>query len=1162
MNLLKAQYKSYFLRYWLLLWVVFGSLFSGEVSAQSLSNFKQIEFPLVSDTLYLKVFNINSSTLRITNDLGQTISKSTYTYVSSANCIVFSQKPQGAKVRVSYRAFPFSLNQPSYSHLYKYGNASKDKPLENRKIDFYTEEKVDLASYSRLNKTGYLSRGIGFGNNQDVIVNSALNLQLDGYLTQNIKIKAAITDNNIPIQPEGNTQTIQEFDKVSITLYNEHNSLTLGDFEIAKPQGYFLNANKKLMGAKYRFQKTFKKDRSLSTMFAGAVAKGKFNRMKIQGKEGVQGPYRLVGSNNESYIIVLSGTEKVYINGERMQRGEAFDYVIDYNLAQVQFTTMRPITKDDRIIIEFEYSDKNYTKFTSASYTDFHAKNVHLWLNVLSDHESKNQPVNADYSDTELQALEQAGDNPFRAITTGIDSLGFSSSEIRYQMVDSLGYDSVLVYSKNPKTALYRVVFSFVGEHKGDYRPAEKNLANGKVFEWIPPDANGRKQGSYSPIKLLIPARSHQLMTSGAHLYFKTYTQLWVEAALSNYNKNTFSNIDQKDNVGWAYKLKLQQDILTKDTSRTYLRLLLENENVGDHFAPFNSFRSVEHERDWNYDFQLGQKTMDYGAGISWKQNNKWQSMYRFNRLEVKDYEALMHRFKAQLNQSKLNLNIQASYLLSDYKNINNHFFRTSSHLRYTLLKNLTVGLEELSEHNTFRDTASVLRNNSYAFFEWNAFTDWQFKGNNTVKFNYKHRLDQSVYKAIMGKGSLGRSFSLSTDINSLKSQKINMNMTWRRLTILDSSRVADTQNEDYFLGHLKHRIKGFKNAISLNTLYEISSGLELKKEFTYVEVPAGQGVYQWIDYNKDSVQQLNEFEVAKYADQKKFVRVNVSGNEYVRVFTNEWSEVLSLNPYKIWRNKKGWKGIVAKFSDVLVLKTKHKIRNSEIADILNPLNNKDIDSSLVSMNQTLRNTFSFNKIHSVFGIDYIYTHNKNKSLLINGFNLRTLQSHSLNGRFNINRTYSLNNQLKYTNKQFLSDFFEQNNYKIKKWSNTFDLTVHINTHFRLSGHYTYKEKKNRLGEEKVYLNELGAEMKYNLVERSNLQVNVDYFLFKYNAQPNTPVAFEMLEGLQPGNNMSWSVLYQTQISKYLQLNISYFGRYSKDNPIVHNGQFQLRAVF
>jgi len=229
----------------------------------------------------------------------------------------------------TYKTFPFLLTQThehkdnSVVHPLKYGQqAGYLYQVEQNK------NATDPFDLGTLNKSGSISRGVTFGNTQNLTVNSTLNLQLAGKLSNNVNVLVSATDNSLPIQPEGNTAQLQDFDKVFIKLYNKNTSLIAGDYELASPASYFMKFYKKAEGGLFstRFivgpEKDSNKAAYMRVTGGGAISKGDFARDQITPIDGNLGPYLLTGPNNATYIVVLSGTEKVYLDGQLMQRGQ------------------------------------------------------------------------------------------------------------------------------------------------------------------------------------------------------------------------------------------------------------------------------------------------------------------------------------------------------------------------------------------------------------------------------------------------------------------------------------------------------------------------------------------------------------------------------------------------------------------------------------------------------------------------------------------------------------------------------------------------------------------------------------------------------------------------------------------------------------------------
>ena len=85
------------------------------------------------------------------------------------------------------------------------------------------------------------------GNSQDLSILSNIDLRISGNLSDDLKIQAVISDNNLPFQEDGNSYKLQEFDKVYIRVFNKSNELISGDI-ISQGNSRFLNFKKKSKG--------------------------------------------------------------------------------------------------------------------------------------------------------------------------------------------------------------------------------------------------------------------------------------------------------------------------------------------------------------------------------------------------------------------------------------------------------------------------------------------------------------------------------------------------------------------------------------------------------------------------------------------------------------------------------------------------------------------------------------------------------------------------------------------------------------------------------------------------------------------------------------------------------------------------------------------------
>ena len=91
-------------------------------------------------------------------------------------------------------------------------------------------------------------------------------------------VSAVLTDQNIPIQPDGTTKDIEDLDNVHINISNEIFNLNAGDIDYVNG-----NINRKLVGIQNKF-----KSNGFTGSSVYANSKGTFKYTEFKGRDGDQ----------------------------------------------------------------------------------------------------------------------------------------------------------------------------------------------------------------------------------------------------------------------------------------------------------------------------------------------------------------------------------------------------------------------------------------------------------------------------------------------------------------------------------------------------------------------------------------------------------------------------------------------------------------------------------------------------------------------------------------------------------------------------------------------------------------------------------------------------------------------------------------------------------
>lgn len=1143
-------------------------------NAQDLSSLRKKRILITQDTTTIDSLHIVANSFHIVNQ-----PDSLHKLLPTESKFVWlgNQFPTDS-VDIVYRVISFDFGKV-YERKNKdiVGNEFETNPFDIiPEGDRYLEQKGD-----EIRTLGNISRGIGFGNRQDVTVNSNLNLRLNGRIKDEIDIVAAISDDNNPIQPEGNTQQIQDFDRVFIQLSKDSTQIIAGDFAMVTPDSsYFMKYNKKSRGIHFDYQ--FDRKQALWKWSGeGAVSRGRFARNTIAGIEGNQGPYRLSGANGETFIIIISGTEQVYLDGETLTRGEQNDYVINYNTGELTFTPKRLITQYSRIVIEFQYSDRNYGRSVVRFGGSYTSGKWNVRGNVFNEQDNKNQPFQQSLDDSTNGVptrtfLSEAGDAELVFAPKFSEVIDPDASQIVYRQKDSLGNSIFVLASPADTGKLFRVSFSFVGEGNGDY-VQKISTANGKVFEWVAPIA-GISQGNYAPVEVLVPPKRLQMMTFGVDYAVSKTSQASIEFVQSNNDINTFSTIDKQNDIGYGLRLDFKDNsTLSKDSLHPWrLQSKLSYEMTQKNFRYIERYRDVEFDRKWN-------RTLDNPSDATKIYNDEqivgaklFLTKGRFFSLAVDETfyrqgaanTGLAQEFVSRYAKKGTEITGAYNNILSDIPfqgAPSSNAFESYSASIGKRGKWIGSRLSYLKESSGFSNGSDSLFANSYAF-EKISFA-LENGDSNSVSYGLfvNRRLDENGQEGVLKKSTDGRDANLSVGWRQSRNAQFNLTTTYRELQFLNQD-SSNNKPENTLQGRFETRLNLFKKFITTNVYYQLGTGQEQRREYSYLEVGDGLGNYVWNDYDSNGVQSLNEFELASSFDEGRanFIRQFLPVQGFIKSYSSEFNQNIRIRPSAIIgsTDKKSLK-FIRRFSNVSSVKIQKKVTNNQ-EDFINPFVQNVDDASLLSTNSLIRSVMSFNQASPVFGIDYQWFNNQNKVLLINGVDARNGTENKVKVRYNVNKSYEIiveaTDGFKTYTSQFLTDrAFDYDFRSVKP-----KLGYQYKSKLRFELYYQYFEAFNNklYGNEVTYNHDVTAEFRWNLLNKGTVRTNIGLVDVNYKGNDNSPVAYELLAGLRNGRNVKWRLQIERRFANNMQVLVHYDGRQSIDNPVIHIGRVQARYLF
>ncbi len=1142
---------------------------NGQTPAVETSNL-QVDTLLLSDTLDLQSVSYFPNTIKAKLIGGQSLlslqkeHRNDLWWISSP-----SDQEAQTPIYVTWSYRIFNSPVPRVFKLLDSVRLMNERPLDEILEDGQGITLGELRSeLGAVDYRGSFGRGLRFGNSQNLVLDSRLDLQLNGDLGGGLTVAAVVSDQNIPLQPEGNTVQLQEFDKLFVTVSKDKHSLTAGDYSLRSQQGHFLRFDKNLQGLNYNFGAPGDSTRS---SLGAAAARGQFNRTQLSVDDGNQGPYRLSGQRGEPFVIVLAGTERVYLDGKLLVRGIDQDYVIDYNRGELTFMPRILINRFQRILVEYEYVDQDYLRTLVTAETSHQAGRWTFYSQGLQQQDGLRRTGNPLPQSAEQVLRNAAGSRTGTLVPSATPLEVGTANPLRYLLrldtlicaLDTL-VDTVYVFAPDASdTEGFSVRFTDVGEGNGDYILSTTTAANGASYEFVPRAADCSSQGRFAPVLLVQTPQSLRILSFGGSYEIDSVSGISWELIGNQLDLNRFSTGGEATLAGYleiAKAWKAGQGILSLEGSL---------EGTGDGFEAIAPWRDQEFKRDWNLGALSQTANLSEGAeqlsnvALAYREKS-FQALVASKHYRQGDqYQGFRQNWSLGLQKDAWTLSQSGNVLSAqrDGSNTGRTELNAQAKRRGKQWAQ-EFGFNNLQTSNydaVLDDTTAVDR----GIAEWwatastqQADTVWQ------LSTSYRGRRDKGE---ILGKNAVQLQHQLEVELSNPVDRANQLSLT---ATVRRGDNSDQEGEEFYYLGRATHGYSTAKRWLRTSSVLEAGSGQERRIAVQYLRVQPGLGQYIWRDYNEDGVEDLDEFEVAVFADSAAYIRTVLLTDDFVPTNTLNVNQSINLDFSRIGKpNSSLW----SRFSALSTANLKRRaLRTAGYAKLFDPSVPQG-DTSIIGDNLSWRSALYFNRARNAFRAELEHRQLSNRAISLQGLQVLRTSGQAAKFRQPIKLSWAIELELDREIKRSESEGLTSRNFLLRTDQIAPSIILQPNAGIRAKLEASYREGRSDDASARVFAQALTAEFELRISEAAErkkllggatIRSSIERINQRFSGESNSPVGFALLEGLQPGQSWIWSLSTDQQIGKALQLSLRYDGRQLGGGRIVHSGQAQVQAIF